>query len=318
MQIIRIHHPYSQQQIIAQPLVLALGFFDGVHRGHQAVIKQAAAIAHQRQLPLAVMTFNQHPGIVFRRLDSEQMKYLTLQQTKAELMADLGGDYLYIVEFTSAFGALSPQEFVEQYIVGLHAKVVVAGFDYTFGPEKATMQDLPHYANHRFEVVKVAKQQKDASKISSTRIRQAVTAGDVDLAKALLGYPYRISGVVVHGEARGRKIGFPTLNLHVNPALRIPGIGVYAVKVKLMGQWYAAMASVGRNVTFGADRAVTLEIYLLDFSQMVYGEHVEVAWFSRLRGEIRFANAAGLVNQLKQDKQHTRDYFATHSGQVAL
>lgn len=180
------------------------------------------------------------------------------------------------------------------------------------------MQDLPHYANHRFEVVKVAKQQKDASKISSTRIRQAVTAGDVDLAKALLGYPYRISGVVVHGEARGRKIGFPTLNLHVNPALRIPGIGVYAVKVKLMGQWYAAMASVGRNVTFGADRAVTLEIYLLDFSQMVYGEHVEVAWFSRLRGEIRFANAAGLVNQLKQDKQHTRDYFATHSGQVAL
>lgn len=122
MQIIRIHHPYSQQQIIAQPLVLALGFFDGVHRGHQAVIKQAAAIAHQRQLPLAVMTFNQHPGIVFRRLDSEQMKYLTLQQTKAELMADLGVDYLYIVEFTSAFGALSPQEFVEQYIVGLHAK----------------------------------------------------------------------------------------------------------------------------------------------------------------------------------------------------
>jgi len=318
MKIVRIHHPYTVDQISATPVVLTLGFFDGVHRGHQTVIKRAATIARQRQIPLAVMTFNQHPGLVFHQLDAEQMKYLTTPAMKADLMAQLGVDILYIVEFTSAFAALSPADFVDQYIVGLHAQVAVAGFDYTFGPEQATMQDLPRYAKGRFDVVEVAQQQDNAAKISSTRIRAAIKDGDVDQANRLLGYPYRNVGVVVHGVARGRTIGFPTLNLAIDPAQHVPGIGIYAVKLAIAGRWYTGMTSIGRNVTFGDDNAVTVEIYVLDFDQMVYGEQVQVAWFSRLRGEIKFADATGLVQQLQQDKQHTQDYFTQHSGQVTL
>ncbi|MFC6170084.1 riboflavin biosynthesis protein RibF [Loigolactobacillus jiayinensis] len=318
MKIVRIHHPYTVAQIVATPVVLTLGFFDGVHLGHQAVIKQAAAVARERQIPLAVMTFNQHPGLVFSQLDSEQMKYLTTPTMKAELMAALGVDILYIVEFTSALGALTPVEFVDQYIVGFHAQVAVAGFDYTFGPEKATMQDLVQYAQGRFDVVQVAKQEAAAAKISSTAIRAAIKAGNVDQANTLLGYPYRNAGVVVHGLARGRTIGFPTLNLAIDPAQHVPGIGIYAVKIALAGRWYLGMGSIGRNVTFGDKNAVTVELYVFDFDQMVYGEQVQVAWFTRLRGEIKFADAAGLVTQLQQDEQHSRAYFTNHSGQVSL
>ncbi|MFD0897364.1 riboflavin biosynthesis protein RibF [Loigolactobacillus binensis] len=318
MKIVRIHHPYAQTQIDETPIVLTLGFFDGVHRGHQAVIKQAAAIAKTKKLPLAVMTFNQHPSLVFNKLDSEQMKYLVTPEMKIDLMRQLGVDILYIVEFTSTFGALSPQEFVEQYIIGLHAQVAVAGFDYTFGADRATMTDLIDYAAKRFEVVEVPQQQTAAAKISSTRIRAAIKVGDIDLADELLGYPYRTVGVVVHGVARGRTIGFPTLNLTVDPTMHMLALGVYAVKLAINGQWHLGMASIGRNVTFGDDNLVTVEIYVLDFKQMVYGEQVQVAWFSRLRGEVKFSGADGLIAQLTQDEQHTRDYFATHSGQVTL
>lgn len=318
MKIVRIHHPYAPEQIITTPIVLTLGFFDGVHLGHQAVIKQAAALAHDQKIPLAVMTFNQHPGLVFRQLAAEQMKYLTTTDRKIALMDQLGVDILYIVEFTSAFSALTPTEFVDQYIINFHAQIVVAGFDYTFGPQQATIQDLPRYAKGRFQVVEVAKQQVDAEKISSTHIRQAIAAGDVDQADKLLGYPYQNKGVVVHGLARGRTIGFPTLNLAINADQHVPGIGIYAVKIIIAGQEYSGMASIGRNVTFGDNHAVTVEIYVFDFNRMVYGEQVQVAWFTHLRGEIKFADAAGLVAQLKQDEQHVRDYFATHSGRVNL
>ena len=215
MEIIELKHPYQEKEIIQEPIVLALGFFDGVHLGHQAVIRKAKEEAVKYGYKLAVMTFNQHPKIVYTKLDDESMFYLSTNERKAELLADFGVDILYLVEYTWDFGSQAPQEFVDRYLVDLNAKVVVAGFDYTYGkPEVANMQTLPGHAAGRFEIVEVDKLMIDEHKISSTSIRDHIEAGDVTAANKELGYLYETSGIVVHGEKRGGSLlGYPTANV---------------------------------------------------------------------------------------------------------
>ena len=200
MEIIKIRHPYQVSQIPKEDVVLILGFFDGVHLGHQKVIETGREIAQREGLKLALMTFNQHPSIVFKKINPSNVKYLTTLEQKEEKMAELGIDYLYEIEFTSAFAHLAPQDFVDQYIVGLNAKYAVSGFDYTYGPKEiADVPHLPGYAKGRFEVVTVPKEQQEGEKISSSRIRQDLDAGDVASVAHLLGYIYEIDGVVIHG-----------------------------------------------------------------------------------------------------------------------
>jgi len=173
MNIIKIRHPYQPEQIPEDDVVLVLGFFDGVHIGHQKVIKTGMEIAQKEGLKLALMTFNQHPSIVFKKIDPSSVKYLTSLKQKEEKMADLGIDYLYEVDFTSSFAHLAPQEFVDQYIVGLHAKYAVSGFDYTYGPKDiADVAHFPEYAKGRFKIVTVSKEEEQGEKISSRIARQ--------------------------------------------------------------------------------------------------------------------------------------------------
>lgn len=310
MKVIDIQPPLQASAAPPQPIVLTLGFFDGVHRGHQAVIQAGKRVALEKKLPLAVMTFDMHPAIVYRGVAKTAIRYLSTREEKIALMQQFGVDLLYFVHFTSAFAALSPQAFVDDYLVGLKAAAVVAGFDYTYGKRAvANMALLPEYARGRFEVVSVPKLAEDGKKVSSTRIRDALDRGDIDTANELLGYVYLTTGKVVHGEARGRLLGFPTINLTTLGQQRLPGIGIYAVTVKVDDTWYLGMASIGRNVTFGDDRAVTLEINLLDFNQMIYGKTVQVRWYHYLRGEVKFAGADALIAQLKTDEQTVRQYF---------
>lgn len=310
MKIIKLRHPYQANEIPEDEVVLALGFFDGVHRGHQEVIGRAKNIADKNNLKLAVMTFNQHPSIVFKKLDPDQHKYLSTVSRKEELMDKIGVDYLYEVDFTSAFASLSPQDFVEQYIINLHAKTVVAGFDYTFGKkEVASMEHLPMYANNRFDIVVVEKQTLKEKKISSTRIRLALEIGDMAVANKLLGYTYATPGRVVHGDARGRLLGFPTANIEVENFVKLPRIGVYAVEILVGGQVYKGMASIGHNVTFEPNRPLTVEVYILDFSDDIYGEEVMVFWHDYLRGEEKFDSIDALIAQLKQDELDTVHFF---------
>ena len=310
MEIIKLRHPYQANEIPEDEVVLALGFFDGVHRGHQEVIGRAKNIADKNNLKLAVMTFNQHPSIVFKKLDPDQHKYLSTVSRKEELMDKIGVDYLYEVDFTSAFASLSPQDFVEQYIINLHAKTVVAGFDYTFGKkEVASMEHLPMYANNRFDIVVVEKQTLKEKKISSTRIRLALEIGDMAVANKLLGYTYATPGRVVHGDARGRLLGFPTANIEVENFVKLPRIGVYAVEILVGGQVYKGMASIGHNVTFEPNRPLTVEVYILDFSDDIYGEEVTVFWHDYLRGEEKFDSIDALIAQLKQDELDTVHFF---------
>lgn len=310
MQIIQLHHPYDLKQIPTDEVVMVLGFFDGVHKGHQKVIETGKKIAEERGLKLAVMTFNQHPSIVFQKVIPEQMKYLTSLDQKKRLMSDLGVDILYIVEFTSAFAHLAPQDFVDQYIVALNSKVAVSGFDYTYGPKEiAGVEQLPTYAKDRFDVVTVPKEEKTGEKISSTRIREMMEQGNMEEVTELLGYVYETEGTVVHGDARGRLLGFPTANVKVKSTVRLPRIGVYAVEMEIGGKWHVGMGSIGHNDTFGDGRALTVEVYILDFHQDIYGEQVVVRWNHYLRDQVKFNGAEALIVQLKQDEQDTADYF---------
>lgn len=310
MQIIPIRHPYTADQIPTDDVVMVLGFFDGVHRGHQKVIETGKKLAQEKGLKLAVMTFNQHPSIVFQKVLPENMKYLNSLEQKERLMEKQGVDILYVIEFTSAFAHLAPQDFVDQYIVGLHAKVAVSGFDYTYGPKDiADVAHFPGYAKGRFEIATVSKEELAGEKISSTRIRDLMEQGKMEEVTELLGYVYETDGTVVHGDARGRLLGFPTANIKVKSTVRLPRIGVYAVKIQIGDNWHIGMGSIGHNDTFGDGRDLTVEVYILNFHQDIYGEQVTVRWNHYLRDQVKFDGAESLIVQLKQDEQDTADYF---------
>lgn len=313
MEVINIHHPYQEKQIPEGPIVLALGYFDGVHLGHQAVIKRAKKEAEKREAKLAVMSFNQHPSIVYQKLEAENMQYLSVLERKEELMEELGVDYFYVIDFTYDFGTLKPQEFVDQYIVGLHAQAVVAGFDYTYGPKEiANMDLLPNYAKKRFDIVEVPAMMTSGKKISSTSIRTALDEGDMERVNGMLGYIYQLRGRVMHGDARGRTLGYPTANLQLDKQIRLPKIGVYVVSICVQGKWYEGMASIGYNITFEANRQKTVEVHIFDFDRMIYGEEVVVRWHHYLRDEIKFSGIDGLIEQLQMDEEKAR-YFFQHS-----
>lgn len=310
MKVVNIHHPYDETQIPHEEVVLVLGFFDGLHKGHQKVIETGRQIAAEKNLKLAVMTFNQHPSIVFQKQQLETMKYLTSLTQKERLMAELNVDILYIIEFTSDFAKLPPQTFVDQYMVNLHAKYVVTGFDYSYGPKDiASVMQLPAYSKGRFTTVTVPKEANSGVKISSTRIRKCLDKGQIKEVNDLLGYLYEIEGTVVHGDARGRALGYPTANVRVASSVRLPQEGVYACEIYVGGTWHQAMGSIGRNETFERNRPVTVEVNIFDFAKDIYGEKVLVRWHDFIRGQVKFAGIDGLIAQLKQDEVDTRNYF---------
>ena len=316
MQIIELSHPYAKDYIIQEPIVLALGFFDGIHLGHKEVITTAKKVAEERGYKVAVMSFNQHPSVIFQNVDPESIQYVSPLERKKELLKDLGVDIFYLVDFTKEFGALSPQEFVDQYIVGLNAKVVVAGFDYTYGKRDiANMELLPKYASNRFEIISIAEQKSENGKISSTAVRDLLLKGEIEKANELLGYEYIMNGVVVHGFGRGSKmLGFPTANIEVSNDTFLLKNGVYIVEMFVEGKWIPGMASIGINPTFDDVHKVTIEVNLLDFDKDIYHLPVRVKWLKYLRPELKFDGIDALIAQLKKDEQDTRNYFKTKRG----
>lgn len=312
MKVVHLEYPFESQRLVPGPVVLAMGFFDGVHLGHRRVIQTARKLSQDRHQPLAILTYDKLPALVFKQLP-QPVHYLTPLTTKLRLFKQLGVDITYVVDFTSRVGALRPQQFVDEILVNFQPSAVVAGFDHTYGPQKiANMDLLPNYVHGRFDVVKVPKlvDNQGTLKVSSTKIRQLIDDGQVQQASRLLGYHYLTTGIVVHGFARGRTIGFPTANVQWNPNERIPAVGAYAVQLLVQGHWYAGMASVGYNVTFGENRQKTIEVNLFDFQQEIYGEHVVVRWIQRLRGETKFSGVDELVHQLKHDREISRQLLA--------
>ena len=230
MEVIEITHPIQPNQYIQEDIALALGFFDGLHRGHQALLEQLEATAKEKGLKKAVMTFDPHPSVVLNP-KQKRTTYLTPLDDKVALLGEYDIDYCLVVNFSSRFAEVSPDEFVQSYLVKNHARAIIAGFDFTFGKYgKGNMAMMQEYQS-QFECITVGKKELNDEKISTTAIRNALKSGDLAKANEQLGYRYRIKGTVVQGEKRGRTIGFPTANIEPSDDYVLPTKGVYAVSL---------------------------------------------------------------------------------------
>lgn len=291
--------------------VMALGFFDGVHLGHKEVMMKTKEYATETGLTSAVMTFDPHPSVVLGK-NIKHVKYITPVEEKITLVENLGIDYLFIVHFTPEFAQLLPQQFVDQYIIGLNVKHVVFGYDYTYGRMgKGTTETMPFHARNQFTQTIVPKLASEGSeKVSSTWIRSIINEGKTEEVPRLLGRFYTIRGTVVHGDNRGKSLGFPTANIKVDDDYLTPSIGVYAVRVKVKGTIYSGICNVGYVPTFNKDKnRLTIEVHLFDFNEDIYGQTVIIEWHLRLRKEKKFSDVEQLVEQISKDKQKGIDYF---------
>jgi riboflavin kinase/FMN adenylyltransferase len=281
--------------------VVAIGNFEGVHRGHRAVIE--VALARGRALggrKTAVLTFEPHPRAVFR--PDEPVFRLSDEATKLRLLAHTGLDGAIVMRFDAALAALSAEDFVQRILVDRFAVAgVVAGFDFHFGKGRAGSPEFLAEAGrrHGFTVDIVPPFADDGVRVSSGAIRAALGAGEVETAADLLGYPWFVTGEVVHGDKRGRTLGFPTANLRLDPACGLKH-GVYAVRVGLGGTRHDGVANFGRRPMFDSG-VVLLEVFLFDFTGDIYGATLDVAFIHWIRPELSFASVGELVRRMDED-----------------
>ena len=286
--------------------VIAIGNFDGVHRGHQAVIRRAVSEAKARRVPALAMTFEPHPRTYFK--PDMPVFRLTPPALKARILTFLGVDAVIALPFDAALAALGAEDFVKSILCdGLRAQMTIAGFDFHFGRGRGgTPQFLEEAGRrHGFATAHVDAFSDQAGRVvSSTRIREALGMGDLDRANGDLGWRWVVEGDVVHGDKRGRNLGFPTANMNL-PANCMLRQGVYAVRVLIEGAWYAGAANYGRRIQF-TDGPVILETHVMDFSGDLYGRSIRVEFCQFLREEARFASVDALVAQMGRDVDDAR------------
>jgi riboflavin kinase / FMN adenylyltransferase len=282
--------------------VMAIGDFDGVHLGHREVIRRAVTDARKLQVPAAVMTFDPHPREVLG-----QAKYslsLTPLKHKLKLFEELGVDIAYIVSFDETLMRVTPEQFVGQMLLPLGLDTVIVGFDFTFGHRGiGTPDSLVQLSKGAFAVEVIRPYQIDGRKVSSTAIRDALDCGDITEANKLLGRTYSIAGEVVHGDARGRTIGFPTANIQPESAYVLPANGVYAIRAEHEGNSFDGVMNIGVKPTFasGGVPVTTLEAHLFEFAREIYGSRLEVQLIAHLRAERKFGSVQELIEQIRRD-----------------
>ena len=289
--------------------VLALGNFDGVHRGHRAVIDAARARAAELGTPAGVLTFEPHPRTFFH--PQEQLFRLTDERAKLRLLATTGLDGAIVLTFDAALASLTADEFVARILIERFAlRGAVIGFNFHFGKGRAgSPAFLTAEGGRRGFTVDIVPPLADGGRIiSSGPIREALIAGRVEEAAELLGYAWFVSGSVAHGDKRGRELGFPTANLKLDPACGLRH-GVYAVRVQVEGRRYDGVANFGRRPMFD-DGSVLLETFLFDFSGDLYGRSIDVAFISWIREEQAFASVAALVSRMQEDAREAQSVLA--------
>jgi|TARA_A100001015_G_scaffold291563_1_gene365898 riboflavin kinase/FMN adenylyltransferase len=286
--------------------VVTVGTFDGVHQGHRALIEAVAIRAKATRSRSVVVTFDPHPRSIIST-KSQGIKLLTTLQERAEIIEDMGIDAMCVIPFTRDFSLLNSEQFVQDVV---HRKIgirhFVIGYDHHFGKDRSgTIYTLERLAPRLgFDVQLISKKEMGDTTISSTLIRKEIQVnGNMKRAAILLGREYILNGVVVHGDERGREIGYPTANLkpeHEDKA--IPKNGIYAVRVRVGQEWFGGMMNIGVRPTFeGSTKA--LEVHIFDFNSMIYGQTVQVRFIDRIRDERKFTDANQLKNQLHRDKQ---------------
>ena len=304
-------HSISELTQLPGPIFLAIGVFDGVHRGHQAVISTSTTHARSAHGTPIVVTFDPHPVKVLRPYDAPHL--LTATQHKIALIRDLGVDHLLVINFDKEFAATPPEEFVEQLVA--HSKPlreICVGHEWSFGKDRRGNLDLLKKlgAQFHFGVVGIPPVRVNGNVVSSTAIRQAVEEGDLAAAAAMLGREYTILGTVKGGEKLGKKLGYPTANLSAHSE-QFPPNGVYLAEAWIHGVLYRGVVNLGYRPTVSSDKSErVLEIYLLDFDRDIYGEDVEVRFVRYLRSERKFDSLEALVRQIELDVQQARDLSA--------
>jgi riboflavin kinase/FMN adenylyltransferase len=290
-----------------QSSVMALGNFDGIHIGHQQLIGRAVELAGQLGVPASVLTFYPHPRQVLGNSQAHA-NLLTPYDEKMRVLERFGVQVVYVVQFTLDFAALTAEEFVFGFLSRLNPQGIVVGFDYAFGrggkSDASQLKELAAEAGIPVEIIGAVN--RYGEKVSSTLIREKLSYGDARLVCELLGRPYAIVGTVVHGEKRGRLLGFPTANIDPLDSFALPKNGVYAVRVWVQNEWHAAVLNIGTKPTFHDQAKRTLEAHLLDFSGDLYGEAIRVEFLDFLRDEKKFFSVEELVAQIRSDVQEAR------------
>ena len=304
--------------------VVTTGFFDGVHLGHRYLLDTVVSSARERGEEAVVVTFWPHPRTVLQQ-DARDLRLLTSLQEKKELLAAAGIDRIEVIPFTRDFAAMTAADYLRMLRERFGASMLVMGYDNHIGSDRRTLRDIEEELSRNpsdlrssslppvlktggplpFTWPRAATGSVDSPSsiaVSSTKIREALIAGDIDAANGMLGYRYSLLGVVVAGNRLGRTIGFPTANMKLYEPLKlVPAVGVYAVDVEVLGRKYRGMTNIGVRPTVGGG-GLTIETNIFDFDEDIYGLDIRITFLARIREERRFASLEELKEQLKQDK----------------
>lgn len=315
VEIIHISYPLSKTESGEgnKQLSMAIGHFDGVHRGHQDVIARAVTAGKERGLTPAVLTFSPHPKEVLGH-GQHYFSCLTPPRVKMEQFAKLGVEIVYIMKFDREFAALPPKSFVDCVLEPLGARHAVVGFDFTFGSKGAgKAETLLELCSPSITVNIVEPFHLENQKVSSTRVREALGQGDLEVVNMLLGRPYEVCGVVVHGDKRGRTIGFPTANLELDGSYVQPRLGVYAITARVDGEQYGGVLNFGMKPTFNAGEIKpVMEAHLFDFSREIYDQSMSIQFRHFIRAERKFSSAAELIAQIALDRDTAEAWLDQH------
>ena len=306
-----------QRAALGRPTALTIGIFDGVHRGHQAVIQHVIATARAHDLAAGAITFHPHPREVLRR--DLTIEYVTSLEDRLALLLDIGLDTVATVSFTSEFAQTDAGAFVRMLVEELQLKRLIIGEDFALGRQRggdaATLTRLGQELGFAVDVIELVpdngeRSEHDAKKVSSSEIRTALNDGDIDRVRALLGRRFSVHGPVVLGFERGRTIGFPTANVAVGADRAIPGPGVYATLAHLPGGLRPSVTNIGVRPTFEDGAGLSIECHIFDFDDDIYDTDLRVEFVRRLRGERKFDGVQQLVEQIARDCDAARALLA--------
>ena len=298
--------------------IVTIGTFDGVHVGHQTILKRLINNAKKEGLKSAVLTFFPHPRMVLQK-DSD-LKLLNTLEEKKQILESLGLDYLVVHKFTKEFSRLSATDFVRDVLVNrLKVKKIIIGYDHRFGRNRnANIKDLVAFGEtFDFLVEEIPVQEINEVSVSSTKIRNAIIEGDMPTANNYLGYNYIITGLVIKGKGLGRKLGYPTANIEIAENYKlIPKNGVYAVKCQILGRFVHGMMNIGVNPTVAEegsnDPKKHIEVHFFNLDENLYGQQLTIEILARLRDEQKFESVDQLRDQLEKDKENALHLISTH------
>jgi len=300
-------HYRSLEDVSLQNSWLTIGVFDGVHRGHQEIIKNLTAGAHSNDAPAVVLTFWPHPAVVLHK--RENVRCLTTPDERATLMMDLGVDAVITHPFSTGLASLSALEFMRFVNRHLHLHSLWIGYDFALGHDRegdfAQLTEIGKELGYGTQAIDAVK--NGGTIVSSSMLRRQIQNGEVSVAAESLGRNYALSGPVIHGDGRGRKINIPTANIDYSPDKIIPAFGVYATWAWVEGKRYRAATNIGVNPTFTPDKVTpNVEAHLLDFDRDLYGQEMTLEFVARLRNELKFQSVDALLEQIHADIDETK------------